>query len=56
MAVSTTDIPVLHSLEVAHLYPTSHVTHLLWGHESQTPLSRRRGRVVLRGLIKVPLV
>jgi hypothetical protein len=28
MIVGTADIPVLHSIEVAHL-PTSHVTHLL---------------------------
>jgi hypothetical protein len=57
MTVSTTDIPVLHSAEVAHLYPqaTSHVTHLPRGHESHTPLPRKRGRVTLRGLYKVPL-
>jgi hypothetical protein len=54
MTVSTTDIPVLHLAEVASL-PTSRVTHLPWGHESCTPLSRRRGRVALRGLYKVTL-
>jgi hypothetical protein len=35
--------------------PTSHVTHLPRGHESHTPLARKRGRVTLRGLYKVPL-
>jgi hypothetical protein len=54
MTVSTTSILVLHSLEVAPL-PTSHVTHLPRGHESHTPLPRKRGRVTLRGLYKVPL-
>jgi hypothetical protein len=54
MTVSTTDIPVLHYAEVASL-PTSRVTHLPRGHESHTPLSRRRGRVALRGLYKVTL-
>jgi hypothetical protein len=29
--------------------------HLPRGHESHTPLPRRRGRVTLRGLYKVPL-
>jgi hypothetical protein len=35
--------------------PTSHVTHLPRGHESHTPLPRKRGRVTIRGLYKVPL-
>jgi hypothetical protein len=35
--------------------PISHVTHLPRGHESHTPLPRKRGRVTLRGLYKVPL-
>jgi hypothetical protein len=52
MTVSTADIPVLHSTKVAH--PTSHVTHLLRDRDSHTPLPRKRGRVTLRGLYKVP--
>jgi hypothetical protein len=32
-----------------------HITHLPRGHESHTPLLRKRGRVTLRGLYKVPL-
>ena len=35
--------------------PTSRVTHLPRGHESHTPLPRKRGSVILRGLYKVPL-
>jgi hypothetical protein len=35
--------------------PTSHVTHLPRDGQSHTPLLRRRGRVTLRGLYKVPL-
>jgi hypothetical protein len=35
--------------------PISHVTHLPRGHESHTPLARKRGSVTLRGLYKVPL-
>jgi hypothetical protein len=35
--------------------PTSHVTHLPRDDQSYTPLPRRRGRVTLRGLYKVPL-
>jgi hypothetical protein len=54
VTVSTADIPVLHSAEVASL-PTSHVTHLPRDSDSHTPLHRRRGRVTLRGLYKVPL-
>ena len=35
--------------------PISHVTHLPRDGQSHTPLPRRRGRVTLRGLYKVPL-
>jgi hypothetical protein len=35
--------------------PTCHVTHLPRDGQSHTPLPRRRGRVTLRGLYKVPL-
>jgi hypothetical protein len=55
MTVSTASIPVLHSAEVCTSLPTSHVTHLPRGHESHTPLPRKRGRVTLRGHYKVPL-
>jgi hypothetical protein len=53
MTVSTASIPVLHSAEVAHLYPqvmlpicqeTANLIHLYRG-----------GKVTLRGLYKVPL-
>jgi hypothetical protein len=55
MTVSTASIPVLHSAEVAHLYPQvvlPFATELIRPH---TPLPRKRGRVPLRGLYKVPL-
>jgi hypothetical protein len=55
MTVSTASIPVLHSAEVTHLLPTSHVTHLPRDDQYHTPLPRRRGRVTLRGLYKVLL-
>jgi hypothetical protein len=60
MTVSTASIPVLHSAEVVHLYlqvmlPICHVTHLPRESQSHTPLPRRRGRVTLRGLYKVPV-
>jgi hypothetical protein len=54
MTVSTTSIPVLHSAEVAHLY--AQMLPICQGiATSHTPLLRRRGRVTLRGLYKVPL-
>jgi hypothetical protein len=55
MTMSTASIPVLHSVEVAHLYP--HVMLPIYQGilTSHTPLLRRRGRVTLRGLYKVPL-
>jgi hypothetical protein len=55
MTMSTTSIPVLHSAEVAHLYPqvmlpicqgVMNLIHLY---------QRKRGRVTLRGLYNVPL-
>ena len=55
MTVSTASIPVLHSAEVAHLYPQAVLPIYQGGHESHTPLPRKRGRVTLRGLYKVPL-
>jgi hypothetical protein len=56
MTVSTTDIPVLHSAEVAHLYPQVMLPICQGIATSHSSLPRRRGRVALRGLSKVPLV
>jgi hypothetical protein len=55
MTVSSASIPVLHSTEVVpythkSCYPSA--TGLYGPH---TPLPRKRGRVTLRGLYKVPL-
>jgi hypothetical protein len=55
MTVSTDSIPVLHSAEVAHLYPQVMLPICQGIAISHTPLLRRRGRVRLRGLYKVPL-
>ena len=55
MTVSTASIPVLHSAEVAHLYPQVMLPIFQGIATSNTPLPRRRGRVTLRGLYKVPL-
>jgi hypothetical protein len=55
MTVSTTDIPVLHSAEVAHLYPQVMLPICQGIATSHTPLPSRRDRVTLRGLYKVPL-
>jgi hypothetical protein len=55
MTVSTTSIAVLHSAEVAHLYPQVMLPICQEIATSHTPLPRRRGRVTLRGLYKVPL-
>jgi hypothetical protein len=55
MTVSTTDIPVLHSAEAAHLYPQVMLPICQGIVTSHTPLPRRRGRVTLRGLYKVAL-
>jgi hypothetical protein len=55
MTVSTTSIPVLHSAEFAHLYPQVMLPICQGIATSHTPLPRRRGRVTLRGLYKVPL-
>jgi hypothetical protein len=54
MTVSTTSIPVLHSAEVAHLYPQVMLPICQGIATSHTPLPRRRGRVTLRSLYKVP--
>jgi hypothetical protein len=55
MTVSTASIPVLHSAEVAHLYPQVMLPICQGITTSHTPLPRRRGRVTLRGIYKVPL-
>jgi hypothetical protein len=55
MIVSTTDIPVLHSAKVAHLYPQV-VLPICHGVD-QTPYTstKEARRVPLRGIYKVPL-
>jgi hypothetical protein len=55
MTVSTADIPVLHSVEVVHLYLQVMLPIYQGIVSSHTPLPRKRGRVTLRGLYKVPL-
>jgi hypothetical protein len=55
MTVSMVDIPVLHSAEVAHLYPQVMLPIYQGIVTSHTPLPRKRGKVTLRGLYKVPL-
>jgi hypothetical protein len=55
MTMSMASIPVLHSAEVAHLYPQVMLPICQGIMTSHTPLPRRRGRVTLRGLYKVPL-
>jgi hypothetical protein len=54
MTVSMADIPVLHFVEVAHLYPQVVLPICQGIMTSHLSLSRRRGRVPLRGLYKVP--
>jgi hypothetical protein len=55
MTVSTASIPVLHSVEVARLYPQVMLPICQGITTSHTPLPRKRGRVTLLGLYKVPL-
>jgi hypothetical protein len=55
MTVSTADIPVLHSAEVAHLYSQVMLPICQGITTFHTPLPRKHGRVTLRGLYKVPL-
>jgi hypothetical protein len=55
MIMSTASIPILHSAEVAHLYPQVMLPIYQGITTSHTPLPRRRGRVTLRGFYKVPL-
>jgi hypothetical protein len=55
MTVSMADIPVLHSAEVAHLYPQVVLPICQGTVISYSSLSRRQGKVPLRGLYKVPL-
>jgi hypothetical protein len=56
MTVSTADIPVLHYSEVAHFTHKSCYPFATGLYGPHTPLSRKQGRVALRGLSKVPLV
>jgi hypothetical protein len=55
MTVSTASIPVLHSAKVVHLYPQVMLPVCQGIVTSHTPLPRKRGRVTLRGIYKVPL-
>jgi hypothetical protein len=55
MTVSTADRPVLHSAEVAHIYTQVMLSICQGIATSHTPLPRKRGRVTLRGVYKVPL-
>jgi hypothetical protein len=55
MTVSTNDIPILHSAEVAHLYPQVMLPIYQGIVTSHSSLPRRRGMVALRGLYKLPL-
>jgi hypothetical protein len=55
MTVSMASIPVLHSTEVTHLYPQVMLPICQGITTSHTHLPRRRGRVTLQGLYKVPL-
>jgi hypothetical protein len=55
MTVRTADLPVLHSVEVAHLYQQVMLPICQGIATSHAPLPKKRGRVALRGLYKVPL-
>jgi hypothetical protein len=55
MTVSTASILVLHSAEVAHLYPQVVLPFAMGLIGTHTPLPRKRGIVPLRGLYKIPL-
>jgi hypothetical protein len=55
MTVSSASIPVLHSAEVVRLYPQVMLPMCQGITTSDTPITRRRGRVTLRGLYDVPL-
>jgi hypothetical protein len=54
--MSTADSSFLHSVEVAHLYLEVVLPICQGITTSHSSLPRRRGRVALRGLSKVPLV
>jgi hypothetical protein len=55
MIVSIASIPVLQSAEVAHIYPQVMLPICHGVVRAPYPLPRKRGRVTLRGLYKVPL-
>jgi hypothetical protein len=55
MTVSTTDILVLHSAEIAHLYPQVVLLICQGIVTSHSSLLRKRGRVPLQDVSKVPL-
>jgi hypothetical protein len=55
MTVSMADIPILHYVEVAHLYPQVMLPIYQGIATSHTPLLKKRDRVTLQGFYKVPL-
>jgi hypothetical protein len=55
MTVSMADIPILHYVELAHLYPQVMLPIYQGIATSHTPLPKKRDRVTLQGLYKVPL-
>jgi hypothetical protein len=55
MTAITASIPVLHSAEVVYLYPQVMLPIYQGIVTSHRPLPRKRDRVTLRGLYKVPL-
>jgi hypothetical protein len=55
MTMSTVDIPVLHTAEVPHIYPQVMLPIYQGIATSHTPIPRKRDRVTLRALYKVPL-
>jgi hypothetical protein len=55
MTVSTASIPVLHSSEVAHLYPQVMLPIYQGIMTSHAPLPMRQSRVTLRDVNKAPL-
>jgi hypothetical protein len=55
MTVSSASIPVLHSAEVVPCTHKSCYPSAMGLYGPHTPLPRKRGKVTLRGLYKVPL-
>jgi hypothetical protein len=55
MTMSTADIPVLHSVEVAHLYPQVMLPICQGIATSHSSLPRRRGRVATTAIQTIPV-